>query len=327
MGGFLGGGTSSGGVSGGVTGSGASSGSVSGVASGGSGSGTVVVTLDRSRQTRAEAGVRAQAAPGEPNLNQPQRIVVNTPEYDAVGYQDSGTGTLLGYIRGSATYDDFYFRGGVRLGTIQGDTGAAIDEAIVHYRNPALGDLVVGRFHWFPGPVSNTSLGRLISFYTGDGVLYQAPQLGPFHLEGAYFLRVDPLNGTQAATGGAARVETTIRSFRIGATAFTSSTASNRVGESADATFPVVANVLDVYGEVGHDPFQEDFFTGGFYFPILLRLTGSDVYVEYARRTGYGGLVSGSAQFPVYKGIHGLLTLSKFDTGNWQPGFGVLARY
>ncbi|HET6382047.1 MAG TPA: FecR family protein [Armatimonadota bacterium] len=285
------------------------------------GAGDVVVVVGQSPTRVARAGLAGLAG-----LTRAVGVTVGNPEVIGAAYQAGDNGTLFAHTNEAVIVGDFYLRAGFRGGTLAGDDQTAVDEAMVHYRNKGIGDLQAGRFHWFPGPVSTNTLGRLISFYTADGAIYRPPIPGPVSIDAAYFARINPLEGP-IASGYAARVSGLVKSASVGVTTLFGSVAPGHVGISFDAALPVVPHKLEVYGEVGRDLLDERLYTGGIYLPYFYNKFKTDFYLEYAHRQNFGSETDLSAYFPVLRYFNVLATLRKLNANKWQPGLGLISHF
>ena len=167
---------------------------------------------------------------------------------------DSG----LGYARASAVVNRIFVRVSGRLGSLSRRNGTDIDEGLLRYRDEHYGDFQVGRFHWFPGPVSNGELGKLISFTTVDGALWRLPTGETNLVQLGYFARINSLRGPRVG-GYTARWSLPIAQGRYGGSLLEATTRGSSLGYSGDIVYPVVRQQLELYGEAGRDTLAKGF--------------------------------------------------------------------
>ena len=251
-------------------------------------------------------------------------IFPRVPEFGAVGFATSGSDTALAYANDSAVIGSVYMRVGGRLGTLDRRGDNQLDELLLRYRNRHLGDIQVGRFHWLPGPVSNGQLGRLLSFSSSDGVLWDLPGTGSADIQLAWFDKLNPLSNPNVS-GYSARLALPVRTGQL---AFTTLATSQRtVGGTADFVFPILPQRLEIYGEGGVDTAHQTVYAAGLFFPQLFHKFRADLALELSYRGHFGHSVDMALHLPFGRYASGLLTLSKPGAGGWRPSIGLQARY
>ncbi len=71
--------------------------------------------------------------------------------------------------------------------------------------------------------------------------------------------------------------------FGLNVLRYKDSPVPDRTGVTLDFSVPVIRKKLEVYGEVGTDPFKRKLRTFGFTSPLLFQKTGLDLYIERAK--------------------------------------------
>ena len=199
-----------------------------------------------------------------------------------------------------------------------------LDELLLRYRNRHVGDIQVGRIHWRPGPVSNGELGRLISYNTSDGVLWDLPSNGSVNVQVAWFDKINPLSNPNVS-GYSARLMVPVS---VGQIAFTTLATSQRtVGGTADFVYPVFPQKLELYGEGGVDTAHQTVYSAGLYFPELFHSIRADLTMELSYRGNFGHSVDFALHMPIGRHLSTLITVSKPGAQSWRPGVGIQARF
>lgn len=251
-------------------------------------------------------------------------IFPQPPQIGGVGYSSEHSDTGLFYANDAAVLGSVYVRVGGRFGTLDRVTDNQLDELLARYRHPRFGDIQIGRFHWFPGPVSNGQLGRIIDFTSSDGILYQLPTSGTTTLQFAWFDKINPLAGPRVG-GYAGRFVFPAGTGQIGLSALT--TSQKTLGGSGDFVFPILPQKLEFYGEGGVDTAHQTIYAAGLYFPQLFHSFRADLSIELSYRGHFGHSVDAVLRLPFGKNFASVLTLSKPGPASWRPGLGLQARF
>jgi hypothetical protein len=251
-------------------------------------------------------------------------IFPRKPELGAVAFSTTGSDSGLFYANDSAVVGSVYMRVGGRIATLDRHADNELDEFLLRYRNRHVGDIQVGRFHWFPGPVSNGQLGRLISFTSSDGILWDVPGMGAAGLQLAWFDKINPLAGPRVG-GYSGRLTLPVRTGQLGLTALT--TSQKTLGATVDLVYPVIPQKLEIYGEAGVDTVHQTVTSAGLYFPELFHSFHADLALEWSYRGHFGHSFDMALHLPLGRHFATLLTLAKPGAQSWRPGVGLLARY
>ena len=197
-------------------------------------------------------------------------------------------------IRPSGVLGNLYFElGGTNRELFDGQSVTDLTAAYVVGRGKGLGDLRIGRQRFLLGPVNNSNLGTLIDFDLADGVSWRPDTEGRVQLDFAYLWDLAPLADEFAGTGwfGRASVVTDCGVFSVNGL----TTDAHRpgpgdtqldgdLGYSFDLAVPLKRNKVELYGELGEDPWDRTLYTVGLYFPCLLYSADTDLLLEYASR-------------------------------------------
>ena len=256
-----------------------------------------------------------------------RNVFFKPPELGGAAFSTGGSDSALGYARASAVVDRVFVRVSGRVGFLSRHDGTDIDEGLLRYRDHRIGDIQVGRFHWFPGPVSNSELGRLISFTTVDGALWRLPTGGESNIvQLGYFARINSLRGPRVG-GYTARWSLPLAQGRYGGSILGSTLRGSGLGYSGDIVYPVLPQKLELYGEAGQDTLAKGFYAVGAYFPQLLNHLKVDASIEYSYHAAWGGSLDMNIHFPLTRQFGGLVTLSKPGARTLLPGVGITATY
>jgi hypothetical protein len=259
------------------------------------------------------------------NIGRASRAIFpRKPEIGAVGYSTTGSDSGLFYANDAAVVGSVYMRVGGRIATLDRHGDNQLDELLVRYRNRHVGDIQVGRFHWFPGPVSNGQLGRLISFTSSDGVLWDVPGTGSAGLQLAWFDKINPLAGPRVG-GYSGRLTLPVRTGQIAFTAL--STSQKTVGATTDLVYPILPQKLEIYGEGGVDTAHQTIYSAGLYFPELFHSFRADLALEWSYRGHFAHSFDLALHLPLGRHVATLITLAKPGASSWRPGIGLQARY
>lgn len=251
-------------------------------------------------------------------------IFPGQPRLIGASYSTTGSDSYLAAANESAVIGGLFLRASGRFASLDRQADNQVDELLVRYRNRHIGDIQVGRFHWFPGPVSNSELGRLVSFTSSDGILWDLPNVGNLGVQLAWFDKINPLAGPRAG-GYSGRVTIPVLTGQLGVSALT--TSQQTVGGTADFVYPVLPQKLEIYGEGGVDTAHQTVYALGFYLPQPFHKLRADLTMEWAYRGGFGHLIDFSAHVPLGRQFVTLISISKPGAGSWRPGIGIQARY
>ncbi|MFQ6097363.1 MAG: FecR domain-containing protein [Armatimonadota bacterium] len=197
-------------------------------------------------------------------------------------------------LRPSGVLSRVYFElGGATRQLFDGQDITDFTAAYVTARGEGLGDLRIGRQRFLIGPVNNSNLGTLINFDLADAISWSPDTDGRVKLDFAYLWDLDPLAEDFAGSGWFGRASLTANCgiFSVN-TLFSDSdrpgpgetTLDGDFGFSFDLAVPLDRHKLELYGEVGEDPWDRTIYTAGLYFPCLYYSADTDVFVEFASR-------------------------------------------
>lgn len=168
--------------------------------------------------------------------------------------------------------------------------GVVSDASIsVHTRR---GDLEVGRQRLLSGPVRATVIGSIArqgGRQVVDAITFR-PDLGRGQRAQISYLseafpRYQPfqVGGAQRGFFARAALERHWGNVGLNALRYSNLPVSTAMGVSLDFAFPLVRNGVELYGEIGRDPFRRNSRTVGLAFPGLYQRSGIEAYLEYAR--------------------------------------------
>ncbi len=167
---------------------------------------------------------------------------------------------------------------------------SAMSSANVTYANDK-GTIVVGRQRFLAGPTQASLFGSLVRQGARDTMdaVRISPNVGKGRqLELAYLLDAFPTNlpyrvsGQQNGLYARYGVQTARANFGINLLNYRNLPVSTTTGASLDLVVPLQNDQVELYGEVGRDPFRRDINTVGLTFPGLYQATDFDVYAECA---------------------------------------------
>ncbi|HLK59213.1 MAG TPA: FecR domain-containing protein [Chthonomonadaceae bacterium] len=248
----------------------------------------------------------------------------NMPQVGGVFYTTTYSNSAFTYARASAVLGPFYLRVGGRIGYLDHEHDTSAEEFVLRYRSLQYGDIMAGRFHWYPGPVSNGQLGKLINFTTANGIIVQNPVGQSTRVQLTWMDKIDPINNPGVG-GYAGYVTFPERQGRIGGSILT--TSQQTVGYSFHYDTPVVLHHLEMYTEAGKDTAHHDFYTVGAFFPGLFQHHRLDVSLEYAFRGSYGDSWDLDVHYPFHRYGAGLFTLTKAGGASFRPGIGLQLQF
>lgn len=153
-----------------------------------------------------------------------------------------------------------------------------------------------GRQRFLEGPTQAAVLGSMVrqgGRETMDA-LNITHQMGSGRLQVAYLYDAFPRNfpfqraGSQKGWYGRYSIQRPIGNFGLNVLNYRNAPVSSGTGVTFDFAVPLIRNQVELYGELGRDPFKRRLTTVGVSLPGLYDATDFDVYLEYAS-TGKGG--------------------------------------
>ncbi len=233
----------------------------------------------------------------------------------------AGLRTRASGIWGSSLYLEL---GGQSTTDFKGDWHTALSEGFGVWRAGQT-DFIGGRQHYLEGPVNNSTLGSLFSYTTFDGARLHH-KVGNLTVDLAWvdsYQRdiIEPGKGSGALT----RVSMSLLGGQAGVTYFHENAVGT--GVSADLTYPLVPGHVDLYAELGDDPWDQHLETWGTYFPNLYQTLGPDLFIEHAQRSGYDSLWSATAYQEMRHGWTGVFSARHIDGGDWEGAVGAFKRF
>lgn len=153
-----------------------------------------------------------------------------------------------------------------------------------------------GRQRFLEGPTQAAVLGSMVrqgGRETMDAVNL-THQMGSGRLQLAYLHDAFPRNfpfqraGSQKGFYGRYSIQRSIGNFGLNVLNYRNTPVSSGTGLTFDFAVPLIRNQIELYGELGRDPFKRRLTTVGVALPGLYDATDFDVYLEYAS-IGQGG--------------------------------------
>ena len=297
------------------------------------GSGTLVTNLGGSNGSNGNLGVGVGNNGGTTGglivgiggkATRTSGVFLRPPTIGGAGYTTTSSDSGLGFVSDSAVLGPLFVRASGRFGSLDRADDNQLDELMVRYRNRKLGDIQVGRFHWFSGPVTNGQLGKLMSFTSSDGVVWNLPTNTVTAFQLAYFDKINPLAGPRVG-GYAGRFTFPAGLGQISVAAL--ATSQKTIGGAVDVIYPILPEKLEFYGEGGVDSLHQTIYTLGVFFPRLLQKYKADLSMEYSYRGQFGSSIDFDLHLPLGRRFTGLFTLSKPGANSWRPGIGIMAKY
>jgi len=153
-----------------------------------------------------------------------------------------------------------------------------------------------GRQRFLEGPTQAAVLGSMVrqgGRETMDAVNL-THQMGSGRLQLAYLYDAFPRNfpfqraGSQKGFYGRYSIQRSIGNFGLNVLNYRNAPVSSGTGLTFDFAVPIIRNQIELYGELGRDPFKRRLTTVGVALPGLYDATDFDVYLEYAS-IGQGG--------------------------------------
>lgn len=201
------------------------------------------------------------------------------------------------------------------------DADWLLDETFAAWKGEE-GDLLVGRNRILEGPVNNSDYGTLLGFGLTDGVrghlwLGRRRVLTLAWLEDFDNLYEDDVGGFYG------RLSTFLAGGNLAVAVL--SQRHEGTGVAAQFSLPMIRDYVDLYGEVGDDPYGNHLETVGLYFPELYQTADIDLYVERAQRHGGDTLSSLHAywQFEENASLVSVVQHSRME--GWRLGIGLIA--
>lgn len=217
---------------------------------------------------------------------------------DAYGvsiFGNGGTRIIGGRVHGYAARGKLFFDIAaqplrVRFADNSSSNWSSIPSAYINYRD-TWGDIQVGRQRFVAGPTQATLYGSMVRAGTReimDAVRF-APKLKPGRtFEVAYLQDAFPrflpyrIGGQQHGWYGRAGAQEKFGNFGLNVLRYDNAPVSSTTGVTFDFALPVVRNKIELYGEIGRDPFRRKLRTVGLTFPGLYERTGLETFLEYA---------------------------------------------
>lgn len=145
------------------------------------------------------------------------------------------------------------------------------------------GDFIGGRQHLFLRLANNQDVGTLLGLETTDAVVWDGQPGGGVRAQGGYIFDTNALD-PGGLRGAFSRAQVPVGRGIVGYSLLASADGHPNLGWSLDASYPLLPNTLDIYGEGGSDVEGRRLFTAGLYVPALYERARLDVFVEFAHR-------------------------------------------
>lgn len=157
------------------------------------------------------------------------------------------------------------------------------------------GDVELGRQRFLDGPTQATLYGSMIR--AGGREIMDAARLttklnSHDQVQAAYLFQAFPHNlAPEVPTSTTSRVHgllfryghsSTVANLGLNLLDYAQTTGARVLGVTGDYAVPLLHNQLELYGEVGRDPFKRDLTSFGVYLPGVYQRTGYDVFLEWA---------------------------------------------
>ena len=211
-------------------------------------------------------------------------------------------------IRPTAVVGDWYLElGGTSWGDLDGNWHTFMTEAFAATRSKGR-ELTIGRQHYLEGPVNNSDLGTIIGFDPIDAVRWRVPVCENWTMDVGYVQDYLPFSN-QDLSGYFARAQTNVSGGMVGVNWVRENTIGSAY--SFDVSFPLVKDVIDVYGEFGTDTAGRHVETVGFYLAHLYQHHDIDLFMERAQRSGEPTLTSVVAYKQLSDEFLGLVLVQK----------------
>ncbi|MDF2440493.1 MAG: hypothetical protein JWN98_1477 [Abditibacteriota bacterium] len=147
-----------------------------------------------------------------------------------------------------------------------------------------------GRQRFLEGPTQAAVLGSMVRQGGRDTMdaLSLTHQMGSGRLQLAYLHDAFPRNfpfqraGSQKGLYGRYSIQRSIGNFGLNLLNYRNAPVSSGTGITFDFAVPLIRNQVELYGEVGRDPYRRRLTTVGVALPGLYDATDFDVYLEYA---------------------------------------------
>lgn len=174
---------------------------------------------------------------------------------------------------------------------------SALSSAALTYSGPRA-EVEIGRQRFLGGPTQAALFGSMVRQGARDTM--DAVRISPYigkkrRLDLAYIYDAFPRNlpyrvpGAQKGLYGRFSMQTPRGNYGLNLLHYNNLTVSTTTGASVDLAVPVIPNQVEVYGELGRDPFRRGMVTVGVTFPGLYDRTDFDVYLESASLRRWGG--------------------------------------
>lgn len=174
-------------------------------------------------------------------------------------------------------------------GRITRDLSSVSSASLTH--TSSHGVFQIGRQRFLSGPTQASLFGSLVrqgARDTMDAVRY-SPNIGKGRqLDLAYLYDAFPRNlpyqvpGAQKGFYGRFGLQTSRGNLGVNLLHYSNLSVPTKVGGSVDLALPVLPGQVELYGEIGRDPFRRGLTTFGMTFPGLYDRTDFDVYLEVA---------------------------------------------
>jgi hypothetical protein len=239
-------------------------------------------------------GVPVGPAPPAPPQTGSLQVNVRSRQFglEATGLSltsDRRPRTLYGVrLRPSGTAGPFFFALSWQPVNIAGTTRSRWTETYITYKDEQLGTFRIGRQWLSQSPVNATLVGKLLISDIADAVSWQH-RFGATNVTVAYLYDGQPdLNKFFGKPVGGRRQGFYLRLAQpilkgvVGISAM--KVRGGTTGYALDFSQPIIANELDIYGEIGRNSLQRsNFYTVGLYFPGLYQRYDTDLFVEYTK--------------------------------------------
>ncbi len=182
-----------------------------------------------------------------------------------------------------------------------------VPQAMLTYQDQRFA-VIGGRQRYLAGPIRASFYGSMVR--SGGREVMDAlrfvPKLGrDYGLEVSYLYDAFPryipydIKGRQQGYYGRLSAQKSFGNFGLNMLRYKDSPVSSTTGFTLDFAVPLVRNKVELYGEVGKDPFRRKLRTIGVALPFIYERTGFDVYIEHARLSNSGTSVGQPGEFAV----------------------------
>jgi hypothetical protein len=220
----------------------------------------------------------------------------------------------------------FFELGGTSRSLFEDQALTEVTSAYVTFRG-GYGDVRVGRQRFLDGPVINSNQGTLLEFDRADAIRWTSAPHNGTTFSVAYLYDMAPLVKGFRQSGLFGRVQAQSEDGVFGVNMLTVNGERGQFGGSVDVAVPLIRRRVDLYGEVGQDPFDNLIYTVGLYFPCLYQDYDTDLFLEYAHRDGMPDLMSARIYHTFDEHWMAVAQIQHFENRNLDLGIGAFYRF